>query len=179
MFDSIQASLQHKPSLYFNYGTRNSFITNQYAKVKDIKAGITFNKQFTLALGYSWLNSDFKSKLSNDVDANLKMRYFTPYMEYSFLEHNNIEVTIPVHLGLGWSFYRDVNKNNYNKSFIITYEPAMTATYRLFKYFGIGAGFGYRLMLIGNSSINENFNSPIYLLKAKLFFGDIYRDLFK
>jgi hypothetical protein len=179
MFDSIQASLKHKPKIYFNYGTKNSFITNQYAQVQDIKAGVTFNKQFTLAFGYNWLNSNFETTLNDDINAKLKMRYFSPYAEYSFLEHNNIEVTIPVQLGFGWSFYQDDNKLRYKQSFIVTYEPAMTATYRFLKYFGAGAGIGYRLMLIGNNSIHENFNSPIYLLKAKLFFGDIYRDVFK
>lgn len=179
MFESIAESLKEKPKLYFNLGTRNSFITNQYAKVRDIKAGVTYNKQFTLALGYSWLNSDFETTLKNNVNAKLRMRYITPYMEYSFLEKNNIEVTIPVHLGMGMSFYQDENKKQYNKSFILTYEPAMTLTYRFFKYFGIGGGLGYRLMLVGNNSINENFTSPIYLVKFKLFFGDIYNDIFK
>ena len=179
MFESIGESLKEKPKLYFNYGTRNSFITNQYAKVRDIKAGLTYNKQFTLALGYSWLNSNFESTLKNGEIGKLKMRYVTPYVEYSFLEKKNIEVTIPVHLGVGVSFYQDDNKTQYNKSFILTYEPAMTVTYRFLKYFGVGGGLGYRLMLIGNNSINENFTSPIYLLKAKLFFGDIYHDVFK
>jgi hypothetical protein len=179
MFESIEASLKETPKLYFNIGARNSFITNQYATVRDIKAGLNYNKQFTLAVGYSWLNSDFKATLKNGVDARLKMRYITPYMEYSFLEKNNIEVTIPVHLGLGISFYQDENKKQYNKSFILTYEPAMSITYRFFSYFGVGVGIGYRLVLIGNNSINENFTSPIYLLKAKLFLGDIYQDILK
>lgn len=179
MFESIEESLTYTPKIYFNYGTRNSFITNQYAKVQDIKAGITYNNQFTLAFGYSWLNSNFESTLKNGVTSKLKMRYVTPYMEYSFLEKDNIEVTIPVHLGFGTSFYQDENKNKYQKSFIITYEPAMTITYRFFKYFGVGAGLGYRLMLVGNNAINENFNSPIYLLKTKIFFGDVYNDVFK
>lgn len=179
MFESIGESLKEKPKLYFNFSTRNSFITNQYAKVRDIKAGLTYNKQFTLALGYSWLNSNFETTLKDGNNAKLKMRYITPYIEYSFLEKNNIEVTIPVHLGLGVSFYEDEDKKQYNKSFILTYEPAMTLTYRLLKYFGVGGGIGYRIMLIGNNSINENFTSPIYLLKTKLFIGDIYNDIFK
>lgn len=179
MFDSIRESLKHKPSLYATFDSRGSFISNEIAQIKSVKLGLTYNKQFTIALGYNWLNTNFETTIGNGVKAKLNMQYITPYIEYSFLERKNIEVTIPVYLGLGRAFYQDEQKNNHQQNFILTYEPAMTATYRFLKYFGVGAGLGYRLMLVGNNKINEQFNSPIYLFKAKIFFGRLYKDLKK
>lgn len=179
MFDSINASFKHKPKVYLNYDHRNSFITNQIAKVQSIKIGLTYNQQFTLAIGYNWLNTNFETQLENSVTAKLKMQFITPFTEYSFVEKNNWQVTIPVHLGFGWSFYQDTEDRVYKRNFILLYEPAMTATYRLFNYFGLGAGIGLRVMLIGNKQISENFSSPIYVLKTKIFFSDLYNDIFK
>lgn len=179
MFDSISASLTHKPQVYANYDTRNSFITNQIAKIQSVKLGLTWNKQFTLAIGYNWLNTNFQTTLQDGIQAELKTRFITPFVEYSFLEHKNIEVTIPVHLGFGTSFYQDCNNAIYKRNFIMMYEPSMTATLRFLKYFGVGAGIGYRLMLVGNREIQEEFNSPIYVVKTKIFFSDIYNDIFK
>lgn len=178
MFDSIRESFKHKPKIYANYDHRNSFITNQIAKIQSVKLGVTYNNQFTLAIGYNWLNTNFETKLANDITAKLKMRFITPFTEYAFVEKNNWQVTIPVHLGFGWSFYKDDQDRIYKRNFVLLYEPSMTATYRFFKYFGIGAGVGYRIMLIGNRQINEQFNSPIYVLKTKIFFSDLYNDIF-
>jgi len=176
MFERIEESFKHKPVLYGNYGTRNSFISNYHAKVQGVLLGATFNKQFTLALGYNWLKTEFESIQFDGVKTKLKLRYISPFMEYSFLEHNNIEVKIPVYLGFGVSLYESEKNKKYNQQFIMLYEPAMTVSYRLFKYFGVSAGLGYRVVLIGNSRVSENFNSPTYNLGAFLFFGDIYRD---
>lgn len=179
MFDSIRNSLTYPPKIYINYDHRNSFITNQIAKIQSVKIGVTYHNQFTLAFGYNWLNTNFETNLSNGETAKLKMRFLTPFTEYSFVEKNNWQVTIPVHLGFGWSFYKTHDDRVFKRNFILLYEPSMTATYRFFKYFGIGAGLGYRVMLIGNKQINENFNSPIYVLKTKIFFSDLYNDIFK
>ena len=176
MFEQINESLKHKPSLYGNYGTRNSFISNYKSDVKTIKLGVTFNKQFTLAIGYNWLDTKFESKI-NKIDTELRLRYISPFMEYSFLEKNDIEVTIPVYLGFGTSFYESKTKQKLNQQFIVLYEPSMTVTYRLLRYIGLSAGVGYRLLLVGNKKINQNLNAPTYSLGVNLFFGTIYRDI--
>jgi hypothetical protein len=46
------------------------------------------------------------------------------------------------------------------------------------KWFGVGAGVGYRLMLLDNPAKKHSFNSPIYTVKLKLFVGEIIRSVF-
>ena len=64
-----------------------------------------------------------------------------------------------------------------NQKFVITYEPAITFQYRFLKYFGAGLGVGYRLMLKPNPQIEEKFTSPVYILKTKIYFQDIWQDI--
>jgi hypothetical protein len=179
MFDSIQESLTHKPSLYGDYNTRNSFISNYRAQVRGVMGGITFNKNFTVAISYNWLISEFNHINQEKDTAALKMRYVAPFVSYSFLEKKNLQLTVPVYLGFGQTFYQTKDKKKSNSHFILTYEPSMKATYRVFKYIGISAGVGFRMLIIGNKFVVENFNSPTYTVGVNLFMGDIYRDVKK
>lgn len=177
MFDSIRESLSHEPSFYGDYNTRNSFIANYHAQVRGVLGGVTFNDNFTIALSYNWLTTEFNHITEEKDTAALKMRYVAPFVSFSFLEKNNLQLSVPVYLGFGQTFYQTKDKAKTNSHFILTYEPSMKATYRIFHYIGISAGVGFRLLLIGNRYVEENFNSPTYTVGVKLFMGDIYRDV--
>ena len=179
MFDSIRVSLTHKPTFYGNLTTRNSFISNSRAQVRGFALGINFNKQFTLALGYNWLISDFE-EITETLDTNrLKLRYVSPFVEYSFLEKNNIQVSIPIYLGFGQASLENSLGKKANSSFVMLYEPSMKVTYRFFKYFNVSAGLGIRMILAGNNTLNQNFISPTYTIGAGIFIADIYKDVQK
>jgi hypothetical protein len=60
---------------------------------------------------------------------------------------------------------------------MLSYEPAMAVEYRLFKYLGLGVGVGYRLMIVNNEPTNYQFTSPVYLLKVRILFSKIYKDV--
>ena len=62
---------------------------------------------------------------------------------------------------------------------IILYEPAITGQYKLTKWFGLGFGAGFRLMLVNNKAIDTKFNSPVYIFKVKVFFAELMRPVFK
>lgn len=176
MFDSIRVSIKKKPSFYGDYNTRNSFISNYRAQVKGVLAGVTYNKQFIMALGYNWLDTDFESIINENDSVSLKLRYVSPFVQFSFLEKNNFIVSIPIYLGFGQSLYESQDKKQFNKQFVILYEPAMKVTYRFLRYISISGGVGFRVMFLGNRLINENFNSPTYTIGVGLFIGDIYKD---
>src|SRR5690606_38875424 len=93
------------------------------------------------------------------------------------------EHTIPIQVGFGnaWYEHREYNgisvRENYKP--VILYEPAMTTQYKLVPWFGVGVGIGYRVLLLNNRNLNENLNSPVYVFRLKVFFGEIYRSLTK
>lgn len=188
LFDTIAASFQHKPKFEFKFDTRNSFITTQRAKIFGVKMGFEYNETVKLGIGYNQLNSTISKKKVilhgfqefDTVQATLKFVYVSPYFEYVFHRNRKWEHTIPIQLGFGnsWYEYRDNGRKireNYRP--IILYEPAMTTQYKIVPWFGIGVGIGYRILLLNNKSINENFNSPIYVFRLKLFLGEIIKGL--
>ena len=61
-------------------------------------------------------------------------------------------------------------------SWIIIYEPAMTIEYKFMRYFGLGGGVGFRLAIKSNQQIKESFTAPEYILRVKIYFGDIYKE---
>ena len=51
----------------------------------------------------------------------------------------------------------------------------LNAQYKITRFFGLGAGIGYRQMLSENDKIREALNSPLYVLKIKVFIGEFFR----
>lgn len=52
----------------------------------------------------------------------------------------------------------------------------MTVQYRFLRYFGVSAGWGFRLVLT-NAELDETLSAPIYLFGLKVFLGDLWTDL--
>jgi len=43
------------------------------------------------------------------------------------------------------------------------------------KILGVGIGLGYRIMLKNNRAIDQQFTSPVYALRVRLIFDELYR----
>lgn len=160
------------------FDTRNSFISNQYAKIHGIKVGLSFNKTTNIGLGYHWMpkrSIDLDPQNLNKID--LKFGYAIAFFEYNFYKSKRWSAEIPVQIGLGKAQYTDVDFGvTKASSWIIIYEPAMTIEYKFLRYFGLGGGVGFRLAIKTDQQINESFSAPEYILRVKIYFGDIYKE---
>jgi hypothetical protein len=81
-------------------------------------------------------------------------------------------------LGVGNSFLQYEGAEGLrviSKSRVVLYEPAMAFEYKILKVLGVGVGFGYRIMLKNNRSIEQQFTSPVYALRVRLIFDELYR----
>lgn len=187
-FDSIGSSLSYRPALDFKLDSRNSFIAARLARIWGVKVGLDFNHTVKLGLGYNWLSNDINREFSivnsrgepETASAQFHFRYISAYGEYVFFRKHPWEVSVLVLVGYGRSHlsYFDqywVHTETPSKG-IILYEPYMTAEYRLFTYFGVGAGIGYRLAYSSDRFSRRQLNSPIYVLKVKAYLSDLYRD---
>lgn len=163
--DSIKTSFRYKPKPDFRIETRNSFITNFLARIAAVKAGVSFNKTLKLGIGYNWLFSSIERK-TEGASGELKFSYLTPYIEYSFHKTKKWEFSVSALVGAGIAYY-DFGTNNNRVQPVLLYEPYMTADYKIFRWLGIGFGAGYRLVFVGNRALDENFNSPIYIIDTK------------
>lgn len=180
----IRETLKVAPKLDIRINSRNSFITAQNVKMTGLKIGWDHNNTLKYGLGLNLLRSEVKNDIETAhglIHAQLRFYTFSPYIEYTFYRDKRWELTIPVQIGLGGSYYRyaigdEVHK--VNKGFVATYEPAIVVQYRVLKYFGPTFGIGYRLMVKNNREIDENFTSPVYLVGLKIFIEDLYKDIF-
>ncbi len=178
LFDSIRTSFDYKPKVLLKFDTRNSFISNQYAKIHGIKFGLSFNKTTNIGIGYNWMPKRLiERNFPNSNKIDLKFGYVVAFFEYNFYKSKYWSAEIPVQIGLGKAQYDDVDLSiTTASSWIIIYEPAMTIEYKFLKYFGIGGGVGFRLAIKSNQQIKESFTAPEYILRFKIYFGDIYKD---
>ena len=178
LFDSIRTSLDYKPKFLVKFDTRNSFISNQYAKIHGIKVGLSFNKTTNIGLGYHWMpKRSIEPDPQNLNKIDLKFGYAIAFFEYNFYKSKRWSAEIPVQIGLGKAQYTDVDFGvTKASSWIIIYEPAMTIEYKFLRYFGLGGGVGFRLAIKTDQQINESFSAPEYILRVKIYFGDIYKE---
>ena len=178
--DSIKSSFQSSPKPFIRLHTRNSFITNLFARVNGIQIGLDYNKTLKLGLGYNWLSSSIIKPI-NKVEAELKLHYISPFIEYTFYRNEKWDIAIPVLIGIGNAYYHYIKNSvpfKTNKTPVLFYEPYMTAQYRIIPWIGLGFGVGYRLSIIGNKQLKENFTAPIYVLKINLLVNELFKKSF-
>ncbi len=180
--EEIKKSMLSKPRFEFKFDGRNSFISQSGVRFFGLKAGLQFDGNVSIGMGYNFLWSDLRADVSHNsrlLSSELVFRYFSPYVDYVFYRDSRWQLSIPVQIGLGESFYRplddEINKR-LNRGFVASYEPAIAFEYRFLKYFGIGMGVGYRLMIVPNRRVEEQFTSPVYIFKLKVYFERLVDD---
>jgi hypothetical protein len=190
LMDSIKVALKSKPRLSFRFDNRHSFVSTTQAKINAVKIGAEYDYVFRMGLGYNQLYSTVTRNevLRNNglpydtVTSFLKLWFISAYSEYVFFLTRRWEFSVPLQLGVGYSkFNYSYNNENFTnrRHLIAVYEAGINGHYKLIPGLGVGAGMGYSLMLIDNPAINENFNTPIYSFRIKVFLGDIYRLIVK
>lgn len=183
IIDSIKYSLHKKPSFNIKGDNRNSFILNRRARINGIKIMLTYNNNFNIGLGYNFLNSDIYKKINNfentgdTINTKLQINTIGFFAEYVFYNEKKYQMSIPIQIEIGQSNYKYSNKKIY-KNPIVIYETSLQGHYKIIPWIGIGLGAGYRIMLLNNKKIDTKLNSPIYIFKILIFFGDIYNDVF-
>lgn len=182
--EELRNALKKKPRLEFRLDSRNTFISQDGVRVFGLKLGLSFDNKLTFGLGYNELLSKVKREATYGGemhDVRLGYSYISPYVDFIFYRDDRWELSIPVQIGLGETYYAaliDEKDITFARGFVLSYEPAITFQYKFLSYFGAGAGVGYRLMVIRNPAIKEDFTSPVYLFKFKIYFQDIYQDIF-
>jgi hypothetical protein len=183
LFDSIALFLQEPPRIVAKLDVRGGFISNRNVRFVGIKVGVEHARRFQYGIGYGLLYPS-ESRIAvvdgGEVEATLRMGYAAPYVDYAFYQRGPWEARLPVQLGFGAGSltYRDADgqRRTIARSGLILYEPAMTVQYRFLRYFGVGAGWGFRLVIQTGQDLGERLTAPIYLFGLRVFVGDMWRD---
>jgi hypothetical protein len=181
----FKKSFKTKPHLDVKFDSRFSFIRGADLRTSGFKVGISFNRKFKMGLGYNQLIIPTKSTIKIDelkFDVELEYDYLSPYFEYVYYNSKRWEFNISTQIGFGRANYQYYNPEiqktiRTRHSNIISYEPAMLIDYKIIRWVGIGTGVGYRLVLYKNSGIEEKISSPVYIVKLKIYLGEIVRTI--
>ena len=185
--DSIHASMEKKPKIIFKFDTRKSFIDNSNVTVFGWKIGVEFDKRIRIGGGFNSLTGNHSPNLDkvyyaeNGVDTLgtgiLNFSYISYFVDYVIIGKPKWEISAPIQFGWGSSHYRLQSETNgleeREKGSVALVEAAIAGHYKLTKWVGIGMGVGYRFMLVNNKGLDQQFNSPIYILKLKVFLASV------
>lgn len=190
--DTLKNCLKQRPHLFAKLDTRNSFISNGRAKIFGLKVGLNYGKRLSFGIGYNQLyppakNFDTKiyyknqDNLVDSVIANLKLFYFSTHIEYVFYQTKHWELSMPLQIGLGQTYYKyklDGANKKIEKNLNFIYEPCVSIEYKYLKWIGIGADVGFRFTITKDRKLNQNFNSPTYAFKLLIYYNEIFKSLF-
>jgi hypothetical protein len=198
MFDSISHAFCKKPRLIGGFATKTTFIDGFRSPIFTARVGLEFNKTVRVGAGISWLqlsppragkdNTPFyiaetfsDASGAHTVYPALEFRYANVFFEYVYYRSGKWQFSVPLQIGAGGSEYK-YNYNGENKvqdrHWILLYEPAVSGQYKIVKWFGVGLDVGLRVMAVTNKNIGYKFNSPVYDIKAIIFWGELYRMVF-
>jgi hypothetical protein len=179
--DSLYHIFKERPVFTAKYDTRNTFITGNRASIWSVKVGLVFKKSMTVGIGYNWLWTGIEEEFYYQEGrrpelSTVKLRYVAPFIDYTFYRKGRWEATLPLQLGIGTSYLQPHRTPQHQKQdWVMLYEPAMSVEYKFMKYFAVGGGYGYRIMLKNNKELSSKFTSPMYVLRFRILFDLIYK----
>ncbi|HEX5001253.1 MAG TPA: hypothetical protein VFW78_02055 [Bacteroidia bacterium] len=192
--DTPLVSFKNKPTPFVTYDIAGSLLGGHGATTFELRGGLDFKKKVRLSVGWAWVLSDIVDKnkevvlesgKDSIVPADLRMQFATVNAEYTFFDNDRWQITVPVSTGYGMSYYRYnervdgvYKKQKTDKNPVAVFGPSLTVTYKLLKWVGVSAGLGYRFMIKDNDEVRQRLSSPIYTIKARIFFDEIYKSVF-
>jgi hypothetical protein len=184
---AVQAQEKEKKIRWMGkFEGRNAFVRTHHALFLGVRAGVELKFPIRLGVGYYWMQSHFDSNLYDGREypdagktAQPRMRYAIAYAEYTFWQEDDWSLSVPVQMGFGETFYAtDLDKHVAN-DFVMPLEAGIDVGYMFVRWAGIGVGLGYRVMLIDNAKVKENFNSPYYQVRLNLVFSELLKKRLK
>jgi hypothetical protein len=199
--DTLHEVFKHKSSIDARLESRYSFINNEIVSVTGVRLGVAFQRKLRIGGGISWLKSDYKSVFypinpSGKKDTSerfLKFAYLCFYLDFVFYKTKRWQLSVPIQAGFGSLWFQKENAYDLTgsdrKYFLALYEPGITAQFKVFKWFGLGADVAYRFSAKNNSKIREDLRiahtkykvlawSPTYSFKVLIWFDQLYYQVF-
>ena len=185
---------QNKVKPFFQFDSYYSFIGDEKADVFGFKGGIEINQKWRFGFGYNKIKSDIiewknlpveekpYNPTRNIVKSQLYLNYYPLLAEYVCYNKDPWQLSFPVTVGYGNSYFSYYDEKNnkrkiYNHPIAIT-EFGVAGQVKILKWLGVGAGLGYRYLLVDNPDIETKVSSPIYSIRIKIFPGAIIKSFF-
>ncbi|MFL5753399.1 MAG: hypothetical protein ACJ76F_08330 [Bacteroidia bacterium] len=188
--DTLHTAFTGKKTVDFRFEGRWSFVNHDLTTVQSLKMGINFGKKISLGGGYSWLKTDVKDnfvlhdnelKKDTSIFKTLRLHYVCYYADYIFYKSKRWQYSAPMQFGMGstrFDYTYNGEKVKEAKHFIALYEPGINVKYKIFRWMGLGANVGYRIVLKNNNFLSKKFNSPFYSAGVLIYWNELALAMF-
>lgn len=187
--DTLKYSIRQTPKPYGSLDFSRALGKNNGTDVIGYRLGIVQNKRLYSGLGYYRFNTDkvyditvqTKNETDTVVPSQLKLRFLTLNAEYVFYRDNKFQMSVPVNLGYGNSFYQyfisEGEKQKTTRSGSAIATIGINANYKIVPWFGFGVGMGYATTMGSNKISEQNFKSITYSFGLNIYFAELYAAL--
>jgi hypothetical protein len=106
------------------------------------------------------------------------------FYDYIWLRTKRWDLTTPIHLGSGNISISYLDTTGQRSAPFLSQSVGMlgfggAAQFKVFRWFALGAGVGYRKMLTRDINIGRSLTAPYYQFQLKLLVGELYRMTFR
>ncbi len=164
----------------FQFDNRFSSIDGTDITIFGAKAGLQYKNLLRFGIGGSFIVNPvavdyFNKKTKTTENDKINFWYVSVFCDYIVYKSNRWECFFTEQMGYGTpNFTREVKRlktdivSDVELSLYVNEVSAQT-NYKITRWVGIGAGFGYRNLLNSNSVLKSTFNAPIYIVKLVLY----------
>lgn len=177
-----------KVKLYFAFDASRSFLREPNVKFNGFKVGVELQEKHRLGISFHGLAEPvrFQGKL-NRVDYPestdtlfFNFNYASIFYDYVWLRTKRWELTSPIHLGSGNIELSYLDTMRVRRAPFLSTSAVMvgfggSAQFKIFRWFALGAGAGYRQMLTKDENIGKSLNAPFYQFQLKVLIGELFR----
>lgn len=152
-----------------------------------IRVGLDFDGLVRVGGGLYFLSSDvYHQFLLSDpatggpytAIGKLNFRYVSIFFEPVLLRSKRWEISIPLHLGIGDSYYEGAGFELSQPKTALLSEASLSCQYKILPWVGLSGGVGYRRLLREINPTGENLHAPIYIFSIKFFAEWVYLKIF-
>lgn len=172
----------------FQLDGRASFINNELVSIGGVKIGLEYRRVNRFGVGFYGLNNNIDIQSFEDLNQSYNnvfadFSYVTMYYERVVFFNPKWEFSATAHLGSGTvsityqadesddiQLYADYRMNPVEGSF--------SGFYHLNYWISVGGGYGYRWVFSEVDTLEDEYSSDLYILKAKIRLGKLVRSVF-
>ncbi|TAH20765.1 MAG: hypothetical protein EAZ08_05125 [Cytophagales bacterium] len=194
--DSLKILPKKHLGFVFKLDNRFSFAGKEFITIYGFRMGAKIQKRHELGVSLNWIGSNnffelptfVKSELAQPnfvpTQARLLYRYAGLFYEYSFFQRKRWSMSVPLQFGTGKAGI-DIQapdgtgfiERRLDRFFL--FEPSFNADYKVVRFAGIGAGIGYRFAYSEQHIVQSSLTKPVFILKVKIYLGEIFRSVRK
>jgi hypothetical protein len=179
--DTTFVRQQHR-RLTFQFDQRYSLVDSRLAGINGLKIGIEWRGRYRAGAGLYLLSPGVKAitpGLANSTSSELRFKYAAVYGEYVIRGNPRWEISTPVQFGYGKYYHEQISPEGVRersaRDRVFLLEPTIGGHYRIFRWFGLGGGIGWREAFSVKPEYANQLDGPIFYGRAKLFLGDLVK----